>query len=421
MSVLRTTIGDVIKTNKITQPIYKKYKTKKSTSSFRIDSIPFPVPNADPCDDLRINLILPTLRSTRIFAGITTALSFFRKMIQDYNCDARVIVMNEERYHKNLTYNIDGFLNDRRAKRCLCFLQDDRNIDVRRNDVFIFTYWRSAYAFLPVIKWQKKEFSLCNRVGIYLIQDFEPGFDAWSTKYALAESTYSSEPELIFAVYNSKELFDYFKLQGYTFSREIYFKPVLNNKLAEILEKNRGTRANRKKQIIIYGRPSDERNAFEIIRYALKLWSEDYQDAKEWNIVSLGDWFDNISLSNNIIKACGKVSLAEYAEYMLTSYVGISLMVSPHPSYPPLEMSTFGIKTITNSFANKDLSSFNRNVVSLRSCTPDNIAKTLTAICDDYGKVDNDIIFDEAYLDEQSFDLMVKSVEESLNGILSDC
>lgn len=42
---------------------------------------------------------------------------------------------------------------------------------------------------------------------------------------------------------------------------------------------------------------------------------------------------------------------------MLDTYAGISLMSSPHPSYPPLEMSVFGIKVITNNYSNKDLSS----------------------------------------------------------------
>lgn len=420
MNMLRTTIGDIIKTNKITQPLYKKYKTKKGTSSFKIDSIPTPIPCCVTNGDLRINLVLPTLRSTRVFAGITTALSFFRKLIEDYNCDARIVIMGEEKYHKNLTYAVEGFVNDRNSRRSLFFLKDDANIDVRKNDVFIFTYWKSAYAFIPVIVWQKKKYSLNNRLGMYLIQDYEPGFDAWSTKYALAESTYSSNPDLIFAIYNSRELFNYFKQQGYSFNKEMYFKPVLNSKLAEILIKNRNKSINRKKQIIIYGRPSDERNAFEIIRYALKIWSRDYPQAKDWRIVSLGDWFETIHLSNNDIEACGKVSLTEYAEYMLTSYAGISLMVSPHPSYPPLEMSTFGIKTITNQFANKDLSSFNKNIVSLRDYTPGNIARVLSAICDNYGKAGSEIVLDKDYLDVHSFNLMVKNAEEILNGILSD-
>lgn len=59
-------------------------------------------------------------------------------------------------------------------------------------------------------------------------------------------------------------------------------------------------------------------------------------------------------------------------------------MVSPHPSYPPLEMSTYGIKTITNTFENKELSSFNDNIISLDKCTPESICRQLIKICRQY-------------------------------------
>ena len=66
----------------------------------------------------------------------------------------------------------------------------------------------------------------------------------------------------------------------------------------------------------------------------------------------------------------GKLTLQEYAKTLEESYAGISLMASPHPSYPPLEMSVFGVKVITNTFANKDLKDFNSNIVSLNNIVP---------------------------------------------------
>lgn len=71
---------------------------------------------------------------------------------------------------------------------------------------------------------------------------------------------------------------------------------------------------------------------------------------------------------------------------MLDTYAGISLMSSPHPSYPPLEMSVFGIKVITNNYSNKDLSSFNSNITSVASASPSVIAAKLNEICDGYSK-----------------------------------
>jgi hypothetical protein len=56
-------------------------------------------------------------------------------------------------------------------------------------------------------------------------------------------------------------------------------------------------------------------------------------------------------------------------------------MVSPHPSYPPLEMAHFGMKVITNRFGNKDLSKLHDNIISLDELTPISIADKLANEC----------------------------------------
>jgi O-antigen biosynthesis protein len=57
--------------------------------------------------------------------------------------------------------------------------------------------------------------------------------------------------------------------------------------------------------------------------------------------------------------------------------VGISLMLSPHPSYPPLEMAHSGLLTITNSYGDKDLSSWHENIRSMTRITPEELAKAV--------------------------------------------
>ena len=59
----------------------------------------------------------------------------------------------------------------------------------------------------------------------------------------------------------------------------------------------------------------------------------------------LGDGLEMVS--------AGKLSLQAYGALLNQCAIGISLMLSPHPSYPPLEMAHSGILTITNSFAEK--------------------------------------------------------------------
>jgi hypothetical protein len=59
-------------------------------------------------------------------------------------------------------------------------------------------------------------------------------------------------------------------------------------------------------------------------------------------------------------------------------------MASPHPSYPPLEMAHFGMRTITNSYANKNLSLAHENIISIPDVAPATIASALAAACSSF-------------------------------------
>ena len=70
-----------------------------------------------------------------------------------------------------------------------------------------------------------------------------------------------------------------------------------------------------------------------------------------------------------------------YGELLRTSAVGLSLMSSPHPSYPPLEMAHLGVITITNWYANKDLSSAHDNIISISDIRSETIAEAVAMAC----------------------------------------
>jgi hypothetical protein len=99
-----------------------------------------------------------------------------------------------------------------------------------------------------------------------------------------------------------------------------------------------------------------------------------------------------------ILEPVGKLTIEEYAKTLEQTYAGVSLMVSPHPSYPPLEMAVFGVKVITNTYANKDLSEFSYNITSISEASPFHIANCLEDLCNQYdGKGSTDIKTTPAY------------------------
>jgi O-antigen biosynthesis protein len=336
----------------------------------------------------RLNLLVPSLNKQEIFGGIGTALDFFLYLSNKIDADYRIIVTDTFIDKKNYLH-IDGYKivrwdEDSPLKNQIIEFYDrkKRTLSIGENDIFVVTSWWTAYTIYSVIQWQQKIFNAHQYPIIYIIQDYEPGFYPWSSRYLMAESTYRTNIRTI-AIFNSQLLYNFFKEQGYSFEQEYYFDPVLNKKLRESLLTVKNSKRN--KQVLIYGRPSSPRNALELIVASLRLWTAQQQDIQEWKIYSVGESHPDVDLSNGVkLKSLGKLTLDEYSLLLSETYMGISLMVSPHPSYPPLEMSTFGVRTITNRYANKDLSNFNENIISLDNINEQNIANTLIKLASEY-------------------------------------
>lgn len=373
-------------------------KNLQLTDSVDVDTLPNPyrIPEIQPMNPrtgmergkVRINLLIPSVDKKHVFGGIATAIKFFETMCERIDCEQRIVLMDAAYYRATSVADSKYELvpcNEDSAKPYQIVPFHDRcgkTIPVSKNDIFLATGWWTAYTVADIIRWQKRVYGGNFNPLVYLIQDYEPGFYPWSSRYMLADSTYRMEIPT-FAIFNSNLLQRHFLLNNYEFDKSWCFDPVLNGKLAEFLPTEKEIQ--KKRKIVIYARPNTERNAFALIVMALRKWTELYADAMKWEIIAAGETFEPVAISKDItLKSVGKLTLEAYAKVMLEAYAGISLMVSPHPSYPPLEMATFGAKTITNCYANKDLKCFNENIVSLKSCSPLQIAQKLAEICSNY-------------------------------------
>lgn len=332
-----------------------------------LQAIPFS-PSSVTSLKARMNLVIPDINPSRMYGGIKTALDFFMVLIEQSGFEGRILFeqpIDEEITNCYREWEICNSSADTSSRLSMCSLADlpaEALIPVRRNDYFVTTTWKSHFRTASVLDLQQSVFSQSNPL-IYFIQDFEPGFYPWSSNYFLAESTYHT-PRTI-AVVNSVELHQYLSDGNYQFEAVFTFKPVLNRHLAAYREQAK--KSVRKNQIIFYGRPHNPRNAFSLIVQSINLFIERYPDlAKEWTFISIGAPIKKIILSDGRqLKTFGKMSLSDYAKVLSESKLGISLMCSPHPSYPPIEMAAFGVKTITNSFPEKNLTNFSKNIISL--------------------------------------------------------
>lgn len=412
----KSEIKHILRNSPFTSKTYRRIVDNVKGNNFSINSLKVPVSITSEKTISRLNLVLPAFEKDFVYGGITTTINILKKLCHNLGYDSRIIVLNGC-YSEKSSYKVEGY-NNQGDDPSLLFLNDcNNNILIRKNDLFIATMWNTVYLIRQILNYQIEKFNLKSRKFIYLIQDYETGFYNWSTEYVMCDNTYKENSDDIIAIFNAESLYQYFINHEYNFFEEYFFNPSINGILKKQLEMDEGL-AKREKVILLYGRPRVDRNAFELIRYSLEKWSEKYNKADDWKIYSLGAEFDNISLKNNIIECKGKLSIEEYAEIMKKSYAAISLMVSPHPSYPPLEFSTFGLRTITNQYENKNLDKFNSNIISLEFCSPENIINTLIRICDEYEKYNSKYDFNEEYYEGCSFDNTMDLVAESIKKMV---
>jgi len=336
-------------------------------------------PTSSRVADLRVNLVIGTLDSELMYGGGRTALSLFAHVADAVGSRSRIISV--ERLPAALSdveEHSRSYVDDESPMRSLVGLKEragDR-LPVGPRDVFVATYWSTAEAVLRVREWQRATYATVPRHFLYVIQDYEPGFYPGSAQSMLARSTYELPDEVI-AVFNTSLLRDYFRSQRLTFAHEFVFEPRLPAELRMVREQG----DLRERTVVVYGRPQRPRNAFPLIVEALRRWHETDARATSWTCVSAGQSHEAIDLGGAQLHSLGKLDMKAYAELLGRSAVGIALMVSPHPSYPPLEMAHLGLLVITNRFGDKDLSTWHENITSLADVTPERMAATISEVC----------------------------------------
>ena len=352
----------------------------------------------------RFNILLPSVNQEHVFGGISTALSFFDQLAQYMPIKKRIITTDvmpdSQAIEQFKDYDPVDCHQNRASERQIVGFSDrlGKTIPVGENDYFLATAWWTAFHAQKIVRWQQEEYKKTAKKLVYFIQDFEPGFYPWSSRYALSESTYRFDLPQV-AVFNSSMLHTFFKDNQYAFNTEFVFEPVLNEKLKNGLD-TVSSPLNKKKQILVYGRPGVERNAFPLIIEALKIWVWQQPGVHDWELISAGEHHPDIDLGHGmVLKSVGKLLLEDYIDKLRESAIGISLMVSPHPSYPPMEMAMFGMGVITNRYANKQLSCWHENIQSI-DLSVDTLVRALQDKCDRFA-IDNQCFLGGRLLKQQ--------------------
>jgi len=331
----------------------------------------------------RLNLLVPALATESLFGGISTAITLFEALAQQTGMpDLRIILTDQQRFEHVQNPSFDDWkirtLDEEDCPgRCVVAAGDRqaRTLPVRPGDRFMATAWWTAVSARAIQNWQVANYKMLQPAKyLYLIQDYEPGFYPWSSRYALAEASYHDTDRFV-AIFNTNLLKNFFLQQGYEFSQVHAFEPVLH----PILRQQRELLQSVPKQprLLVYGRPGVARNAFELTIMGLRAWVAQGGGAG-WSFVSAGEQHPVVELGNGCqLLPLGKLSLEQYASELSHAAVGLSLMISPHPSYPPLEMVAFGLQVVSNRYGPKELGKLYPGILSADPLTPTTIAERL--------------------------------------------
>lgn len=223
-------------------------------------------------------------------------------------------------------------------------------LKVGPNDVFLATHWTTAQQLKAVLpRMAVKQF-------FYMLQEFEPAFYAWSSNFALALETYGMD---FWPIFNESLLADYMLSQDLgrlsdpiIRERATVFEPAIEERLFHPMD---GGHSGQPRRLLFYARPTNTRNLFGLGLMALRLASGNPAFAG-WRFLAIGGRgsVPQMTLRNgHRLQPAAWMDYEGYARSLREADVLLCPMLSPHTSYPVLEMAASGGLSVTNTFATK--------------------------------------------------------------------
>jgi hypothetical protein len=236
-----------------------------------------------------------------------------------------------------------------------------------RDDVLLASWWPTAHLAQAALDHVRAD------AFLYLVQDYEPGFYPWSSKAALAEATYAMPMR---PIVNEPFLDTFLHDRGAGHFADpawprTMFMPAVDRAVFRPRRVDRP--AGSPRRLVFYARPRNPRNLFEIGLRALRsAAAAGVFDDGPWEFAAVGQDLPDLPLTERYtLRAQPWLSYEAYGELLGSADVLLSLMLSPHTSYPPLEMAAAGGQVVTNTYGPKTADALAAISPSLHAVPPD--------------------------------------------------
>jgi hypothetical protein len=321
----------------------------EACTPLRVYSVPSALPR-------RVSIVTDSINSGSLYGGVGTAMILATLLAEAQHARLRIVTRIERAQPGNLHHLLAlyGLELEHDVEFAFApFYDRDYEIDVFDDEQFITTSWWTTAATTA---------SIPPASIVYLLQEDERTFYPFGDERLRCEEVLSS-PDTRF-VLNTRLLFDHLVASGLTniAARGIWFEPAFPREVYHPRPRPESS----KRTLLFYARPNNVRNLFY---FGISLLDEAIGrgviDLDQWDILLVGKDIPKIEFSNGYMpQRRENLSWADYADLAGSVDVGLSLMYSAHPSYPPLDLAASGAVVVTNRWGDKrDLSGYSSNIL----------------------------------------------------------
>jgi O-antigen biosynthesis protein len=346
---------------------------------------PLRVYRQDGTERRRVTLVTDSIGKGSLYGGVGTALILGTLLANRLHANLRIVTRTEPPIPTSVGHVLDvyGIQLDGEMEFRFAAVDDDRyNLDLFDGELVLTTSWWTTAASLPAVP---------SRNIVYLLQEDERMFYPFGDERLRCEQTLRRAD--LCCVVNSSLLFDHFVAEGFEniAAQGLHFEPAFPPRVFQRLARTAGA----KRRFVFYARPNNARNLFflgiEVIDTAV---SQGVLNPEQWEIVFVGKDIPELSLSGGVVpQRRENLDWRAYARLMGEADLGLSLMYTPHPSYPPLDLVACGAVVVTNRFGVKqDLSNRSDNLICCdldRDALVAGLVKAVALVDDDLRRAEN--------------------------------